>query len=116
MHLGASAECCGISLRRTATPTQGPVQLSLQRESGRLRTVEVVKLDVVAFYWQVINGLKQRILKLEQQCKEKDNTINKLQTDIKTTNLEEMRIAMEMYYEEIHRLQSLLPSSEATGK
>ncbi|XP_062945437.1 IQ domain-containing protein E isoform X4 [Cynocephalus volans] len=65
---------------------------------------------------QVINGLKQRILKLEQQCKEKDNTINKLQTDIKTTNLEEMRIAMEMYYEEIHRLQSLLPSSEATGK
>lgn len=25
--------------------------------------------------WQVINGLKQRILKLEQQCKEKDNTI-----------------------------------------
>ncbi|XP_062945443.1 IQ domain-containing protein E isoform X9 [Cynocephalus volans] len=65
---------------------------------------------------KVINGLKQRILKLEQQCKEKDNTINKLQTDIKTTNLEEMRIAMEMYYEEIHRLQSLLPSSEATGK
>ncbi|XP_064152040.1 IQ domain-containing protein E isoform X3 [Loxodonta africana] len=64
----------------------------------------------------VVNGLKQRILKLEQQCKEKDNTINKLQTDIKTTNLEEMRIAMETYYEEIHRLQTLLASSEATGK
>ncbi|MBZ3878525.1 IQ domain-containing protein E [Sciurus carolinensis] len=39
----------------------------------------------------VINGLKQRILKLEQQCKEKDSTINKLQTDTKTTNVEEMR-------------------------
>nr|XP_023411688.1 IQ domain-containing protein E isoform X6 [Loxodonta africana] len=65
---------------------------------------------------KVVNGLKQRILKLEQQCKEKDNTINKLQTDIKTTNLEEMRIAMETYYEEIHRLQTLLASSEATGK
>uniref|UniRef100_A0A480LHJ6 IQ domain-containing protein E isoform 3 n=2 Tax=Sus scrofa TaxID=9823 RepID=A0A480LHJ6_PIG len=64
----------------------------------------------------VINGLKQRILKLEQQCKEKDNTINKLQTDMKTTNLEEMRIAMETYYEEIHRLQTLLASSETTGK
>ncbi|KAF5918296.1 hypothetical protein HPG69_002939 [Diceros bicornis minor] len=78
----------------------------------------------------VINGLKQRILKLEQQCKEKDNAINKLQTDIKTTNLEEMRIAMETYYEEvrallpgarvrgrrIHRLQTLLASSETTGK
>ncbi|XP_045848997.1 IQ domain-containing protein E isoform X3 [Meles meles] len=64
----------------------------------------------------VVNGLKQRILKLEQQCKEKDNTINKLQTDMKTTNLEEMRIAMETYYEEIHRLQTLLASSETTGK
>uniref|UniRef100_A0A2R9CCC3 IQ domain-containing protein E n=1 Tax=Pan paniscus TaxID=9597 RepID=A0A2R9CCC3_PANPA len=56
----------------------------------------------------VINGLKQRILKLEQQCKEKDGTISKLQTDMKTTNLEEMRI--------VHRLQTLLASSETTGK
>ncbi|KAG8523793.1 IQ domain-containing protein E [Galemys pyrenaicus] len=102
----------------------------------------------------VINGLKQRILKLEQQCKDKDSTIkygdagrpcpqahrklflflllcpgnagaamltlhlgfSKLQTDMKTTNLEEMRIAMETYYEEIHRLQTLLASSETTGK
>ncbi|XP_028353862.1 IQ domain-containing protein E [Physeter macrocephalus] len=65
---------------------------------------------------QVISGLKQRILKLERQCKEKDHTIDKLQTDMKTTNLEEMRIAMETYYEEIHRLQTLLASSETTGK
>ncbi|XP_035578207.1 IQ domain-containing protein E isoform X3 [Zalophus californianus] len=64
----------------------------------------------------VVNGLKQRILKLEQQCKEKDNVINKLQTDMKTTNLEEMRIAVETYYEEIHRLQTLLASSETAGK
>ncbi|XP_004840473.1 IQ domain-containing protein E isoform X3 [Heterocephalus glaber] len=64
----------------------------------------------------VINGLRQRIFRLEQQCKEKDSAINKLQTDMKTTNLEEMRIAMEIYYEEIHRLQMLLASSEATGK
>ncbi|XP_075851362.1 IQ domain-containing protein E isoform X3 [Microcebus murinus] len=64
----------------------------------------------------VVNGLKQRILKLEQQCKEKDATISKLQTDMKTTNLEEMRIAMETYYEEIHRLQTLLASSDTTGK
>ncbi|XP_059935523.1 IQ domain-containing protein E [Mesoplodon densirostris] len=64
----------------------------------------------------VIRGLKQRILKLEQQCKEKDHTIDKLQTDMKTTNLEEMRIAMETYYQEIHRLQTLLASSETTGK
>jgi hypothetical protein len=30
---------------------------------------------VVALCWQVITGLKQRIFRLEQQCKEKDNTI-----------------------------------------
>ncbi|XP_019492966.1 PREDICTED: IQ domain-containing protein E [Hipposideros armiger] len=64
----------------------------------------------------VVNGLKQRVLKLEQQCKDKDSTIHKLQTDMKTTNLEEMQIAMETYYEEIHRLQTLLASSEATGR
>ncbi|NXX07667.1 IQCE protein, partial [Larus smithsonianus] len=50
----------------------------------------------------VVSGLKQKIFKLEQQCKEKDNTINKFQADVKTANLEEMRIAMETYYEEVH--------------
>ncbi|XP_073931512.1 IQ domain-containing protein E isoform X11 [Castor canadensis] len=64
----------------------------------------------------VITGLKQRIFRLEQQCKEKDSTISKLQTDMKTTNLEEMRVAMETYYEEIHRLQTLLASSDPPGK
>ncbi|KAF6280828.1 IQ motif containing E [Rhinolophus ferrumequinum] len=64
----------------------------------------------------VVNGLKQRVLKLEQQCKDKDSSIHKLQTDLKTTNLEEMRIAMETCYEEIHRLQTLLASSEVTGR
>ncbi|NXK07831.1 IQCE protein, partial [Herpetotheres cachinnans] len=64
----------------------------------------------------VVSGLKQKILKLEQQCKEKDNTINKFQADTKTTNLEEMRIAMETYYEEVHRLQLLLAKSETMRK
>ncbi|XP_064317643.1 IQ domain-containing protein E isoform X2 [Phalacrocorax carbo] len=64
----------------------------------------------------VVSGLKQKILKLEQQCKEKDNTINKFQADMKTTNLEEMRMAMETYYEEVHRLQLLLAKSESMRK
>lgn len=29
----------------------------------------------MALSWQVITGLKQRIFRLEQQCKDKDNTI-----------------------------------------
>lgn len=32
---------------------------------------------------------------------------SKIQTDVKTTNLEEMRIAMETYYEEVHLVGSL---------
>ncbi|XP_059555379.1 IQ domain-containing protein E isoform X3 [Myotis daubentonii] len=64
----------------------------------------------------VINGLKQRVLRLEQQCKDKDSTISKLQADMKTTSLEEMRIVMETCYEEIHRLQTLLASSEPSGR
>ncbi|NXJ10642.1 IQCE protein, partial [Odontophorus gujanensis] len=56
---------------------------------------------VTASLEQVVNGLKQKICKLEQQCKEKDNTINKFQSDMKTTNLEEIRIAMETYCEEV---------------
>ncbi|XP_031462873.1 IQ domain-containing protein E isoform X2 [Phasianus colchicus] len=64
----------------------------------------------------VVNGLKQKIFKLEQQCKEKDNTINKFQSDMKTTDLEEMRIAMESYCDEVHRLQILLAKSETMKK
>ncbi|XP_027512308.1 IQ domain-containing protein E isoform X1 [Corapipo altera] len=64
----------------------------------------------------VVSGLKQKILKLEQQCKEKDNTINEFQADMKTNNLEEVRLAMETYYEEVHRLQLLLAKSETMRK
>nr|XP_033819793.1 IQ domain-containing protein E isoform X2 [Geotrypetes seraphini] len=60
--------------------------------------------------------LKQKILKLEQQCKEKDSALSKLQTDLRTTSLEEMKIAMETYYEEIQRLQILLANVEAMEK
>ncbi|NXU56195.1 IQCE protein, partial [Turnix velox] len=49
----------------------------------------------------VVSGLKQKIFKLEQQCKEKDNTINKLQEDMKSTDLEEMKMTVELYDEEV---------------
>ncbi|XP_069590440.1 IQ domain-containing protein E [Ranitomeya imitator] len=60
----------------------------------------------------IVNNLKQKILKLEKQCKEKDNALSKLQSELKTTSVEEMRIAMETYYEEIQRLQSMLAKAE----
>ncbi|NWI98385.1 IQCE protein, partial [Crypturellus undulatus] len=64
----------------------------------------------------VVSALKQKILKLEQQCKDKDNALNHFQADVKTTDLEEMRIAMETYHEEVHRLQVLLAKSEKMRK
>ncbi|NXO29022.1 IQCE protein, partial [Cisticola juncidis] len=64
----------------------------------------------------VVTGLKQKIVKLEEQCKEKDNVINEFQADMKTNNLEEVRLAMETYYEQVHRLQLLLAKSETMRK
>uniref|UniRef100_F6UQ91 IQ motif-containing E n=1 Tax=Xenopus tropicalis TaxID=8364 RepID=F6UQ91_XENTR len=64
----------------------------------------------------VVNNLRQKVLKLEKQCKEKDSALSKLQSELKTTSLEEMKIAMETYYEEIQRLQTLLVRAEATGR
>ncbi|XP_030340411.1 IQ domain-containing protein E isoform X2 [Strigops habroptila] len=64
----------------------------------------------------VVNGLKQKILKLQQLCKERDKTINKFQAEMKSTNLEEMKIAMETCSEEVHHLQQLLEKSEAMRK
>ncbi|XP_063027819.1 IQ domain-containing protein E isoform X2 [Melospiza melodia melodia] len=64
----------------------------------------------------VVTGLKQKIVKLEEQCKEKENTISESQADMKTSSLEEVRLAMETYYEEVHRLQLLLAKSETMRK
>ncbi|XP_034544369.1 IQ domain-containing protein E isoform X2 [Notolabrus celidotus] len=60
----------------------------------------------------VVNGLKQRILKLEQQCREKENALSKLQSELRTTNLEELKITVETYFEEIKRLRVLLEAAE----
>ncbi|KAM6939474.1 IQ domain-containing protein E [Xenentodon cancila] len=64
----------------------------------------------------VLNGLKQRILKLEQQCREKENALSKLQSDLRTTNLEELKTTVETYFEEIHRLRLLLEAAEKSNQ
>ncbi|XP_077574464.1 IQ domain-containing protein E isoform X2 [Stigmatopora nigra] len=63
----------------------------------------------------VINGLKQRILKLEQQCRERETAIGNLQSELRATNLYEMRTTIRNYYEEIQRLRLLLDASEKSG-
>nr|XP_046226830.1 IQ domain-containing protein E [Scatophagus argus] len=64
----------------------------------------------------VLNGLKQRILKLEQQCREKENALSKLQSELRTTNLEELKITVETYFEEIQRLKILLEAAEKSSR
>ncbi|XP_034043333.1 IQ domain-containing protein E [Thalassophryne amazonica] len=64
----------------------------------------------------VLNGLKQRILKLEQQCREKESALSKLQSDLRTTNLEELKITVETYFQEIQRLRMLLESAEKSSR
>ncbi|XP_023122554.2 IQ domain-containing protein E [Amphiprion ocellaris] len=64
----------------------------------------------------VLNGLKQRILKLEQQCREKENALSKLQSDLRTTNLEELKVTVETYFEEIQRLRILLEAAEKSSR
>ncbi|XP_019717765.1 IQ domain-containing protein E isoform X2 [Hippocampus comes] len=63
----------------------------------------------------VVNGLKQRILKLEQQCREKENAIGNLQSELRATNLQEMKMTVKNYFEEIQRLKLLLEASEKSG-
>lgn len=41
----------------------------------KLNLCEDMEYSSSLFFLQVVSGLKQKIFKLEQQCKEKDNTI-----------------------------------------
>ncbi|XP_050393678.2 IQ domain-containing protein E isoform X2 [Patella vulgata] len=59
----------------------------------------------------VIHSLKQKILKLEMQLREKDASHAKLQGDLKVTKIDEMKCQMEVLYQEITRLQN----SKETG-
>ncbi|KAL4240651.1 hypothetical protein ACF0H5_001442 [Mactra antiquata] len=54
----------------------------------------------------VIHSLKQKILKLETQMRDKEAAYVKLQSDLKTTKIEEMKQQMEVFYNEIVRLQN----------
>ncbi|XP_022314329.2 uncharacterized protein LOC111118910 isoform X4 [Crassostrea virginica] len=55
----------------------------------------------------VIQSLKQKILKLENQIRDKESNYAKLHAELKTTKVEEMKVQLEMCYQEIVRLQNL---------
>ncbi|KAM3623206.1 uncharacterized protein V6R79_008430 [Siganus canaliculatus] len=64
----------------------------------------------------VVTGLKQRILKLEQQCREKENALSNLQSQLRTTTLTELSITVDTYCQEILRLKMLLAAAEKSGR
>ncbi|KAJ8319102.1 hypothetical protein KUTeg_004193 [Tegillarca granosa] len=73
----------------------------------------------------VIHSLKQKILKLETQLKDKETSYSKLQSDLKATKIEEMKVQLETCFQEIVRLQmskdtgvhkSNRPTKDSTGK
>ncbi|XP_046552516.1 LOW QUALITY PROTEIN: uncharacterized protein LOC124262112 [Haliotis rubra] len=54
----------------------------------------------------VIHSLKQKILKLEMQLRDKEASYVKLASELKTTKVEEMKVQMEVLYQELLRLQN----------
>ncbi|CAL1527285.1 unnamed protein product [Lymnaea stagnalis] len=68
----------------------------------------------------VVHSYKQKILKLETQLKDKEAAFSKLQSDLKTTKLDEMRVQLEAVYSELLRLQmskdSVADKSSSSGR
>ncbi|XP_059166104.1 IQ domain-containing protein E-like isoform X2 [Physella acuta] len=63
----------------------------------------------------VIHNYKQKILKLEMQLKDKEAAYSKLQGDLKTTKIEEMRVQLEAVYGEVIRLQMTKDSDKTSS-
>ena len=65
----------------------------------------------------VVSSLKQKLHLMERNLKDKENELRKLKSDLKSTNIDELRIEMETYFEETRRLQTVLSSvySQAPG-
>ncbi|XP_033752568.1 IQ domain-containing protein E-like isoform X2 [Pecten maximus] len=53
----------------------------------------------------MVHSLKQKILKLETQLRDREGAYAKLQADLKTTKIEEMKVQLEACFHEIVRLQ-----------
>ncbi|XP_021351055.1 IQ domain-containing protein E-like isoform X2 [Mizuhopecten yessoensis] len=53
----------------------------------------------------MVHSLKQKILKLETQLRDREAALLKLQADLKTTKIDEMKVQLEACFHEIVRLQ-----------
>jgi len=53
----------------------------------------------------IVNSLKQKLHAVERTVKDKEAELSHLKKDIKMTNIEELQIQSETYYQEVQRLQ-----------
>eukprot|EP00058_Branchiostoma_floridae_P009927 XP_002595415.1 hypothetical protein BRAFLDRAFT_119028 [Branchiostoma floridae] len=60
----------------------------------------------------MVNNQKQRILKLEQTIRERDNTISAMKDDMRATRLQELEMQADIYFQEMQRLQAAPQSSK----
>ncbi|XP_027044627.1 IQ domain-containing protein E-like isoform X3 [Pocillopora damicornis] len=56
----------------------------------------------------IVNSLKQKLHAVERTVKDKEAELSQLKKDIKMTNIEELQIQSETYYQEVQRLQLAL--------
>jgi hypothetical protein len=54
-----------------------------------------------------VTSLKHQVYMLEKALKEKDSQYNKLLRDMKTTDLEELKLQLEVYHQEVRRLRQV---------
>ncbi|KAK2178216.1 hypothetical protein NP493_553g02008 [Ridgeia piscesae] len=64
----------------------------------------------------MIQGLKQKMIKLQHQLREKEAALSKVESDLKTTKTEEMKLQLEQFYREVVRLSQLKSSSSNSRK
>ncbi|XP_032242816.2 transcriptional regulator ATRX isoform X2 [Nematostella vectensis] len=62
----------------------------------------------------IVNSLKQKLHATERTVKEKESELSKLKRDMKLTDVDELSLQTEMYYQEVQRLQlALLEQQQA---
>ncbi|XP_055875225.1 IQ domain-containing protein E-like [Biomphalaria glabrata] len=86
--------------------------LNPDKNSELRRTIGDRKADSGA----VLHSYKQKILKLETQLKSQESAYSKLQSDLKTTKIDEMRVQLEVLYSELVRLQMMKDSTGSAEK
>lgn len=59
---------------------------------------------------QQLNNTRLRFLRLESESKQREQQIQRLQSDLKSSQIDELRLQTEAYFAEIQRLQNLIPT------